>query len=64
MHDNIKIANIAIDKRNLNNLKEAINTIKKGNKTLIDTIGSGRLKDEKGNPLGGRVRKEGRSHGA
>jgi hypothetical protein len=47
MHDNIKIANIAIDKRNLNNLKEAINTIKKGNKTLIDTIGSGRLKDEK-----------------
>ena len=47
MHDNIKIANIAIDKRNLNNLKDAINTIKKGNKTLIDTIGSGRLKDEK-----------------
>ena len=47
MHDNIKTANIAIDKRNLNNLKEAINTIKKGNKTLIDTIGSGRLKDEK-----------------
>ena len=47
MHDNIKIANISIDNRNINNLKEAISTIKKGNKTLIDTIGSGRLKDEK-----------------
>jgi len=47
MHDNIKIANISIDNRNINNLKEAINTIKKGNKTLIDTISSGRLKDEK-----------------
>ena len=47
MHDNIKIANISIDNRNINNLKDAINTIKKGNKTLIDTISSGRLKDEK-----------------
>ena len=47
MHDNIKLANIYIDRRELNRLKDPINTIKKGNKTLIDTISSGRLKDEK-----------------
>ena len=47
MHDNIKIANICIDKRKLSDLKEPINTIKKGNKTIMDTISSGRLKDEK-----------------
>ena len=47
MHDNIKAANICIDKRKTNMLKEPIETIKKGNKTLIDTISSGRLKDEK-----------------
>ena len=47
MHNNIKSANILIDKKALAKLKEPINTIKKGNKTLIDTISSGRLKDEK-----------------
>ena len=47
MHDNIKLANIYIDKRKINDLKEPINTIKKGNKTIMDTITSGRLKDEK-----------------
>ena len=47
MHNNIKSANILIDKKDLAKLKEPINTIKKGNKTLIDTISTGRLKDEK-----------------
>ena len=47
MHDNIKIANICIDKKRLNDLKEPISAIKKGNKTIMDTITSGRLKDEK-----------------
>ena len=43
----IKKNNILIDKKDYAKLKEPINTIKKGNKTLIDTISSGRLKDEK-----------------
>ena len=47
MHDNIKLANIYIDKRRFNELKDPINTIKKGNQTIMDTISSGRLKDEK-----------------
>ena len=47
MHNNIKIANVLIDRRDFAKLKDSINTIKKGNKTLIDTISSGRLKDEK-----------------
>ena len=47
MHNNIKSANILIDRKDLSKLKEPINTIKKGNKTLIDTVSSGRLKDEK-----------------
>ena len=47
MHDNIKLANIYIDKGKMSELKEPINTIKKGNKTIMDTISSGRLKDEK-----------------
>ena len=46
MHNNIKTANIMIDRKEISKLKEPINTIRKGNKTLIDTIGSGRLKDE------------------
>ena len=47
MHNNIKSANIHIDKKELSKLKEPINVIRKGNNTLIDTISSGRLKDEK-----------------
>ena len=47
MHNNIKTANIFIDKKEIIKLKDPINTIKKGNKTLIDTISSGKLKDEK-----------------
>ena len=47
MHDNIELANIFINKRKISELKEPIDTIKKGNKTIMDTITSGRLKDEK-----------------
>ena len=47
MHNNIKTANILIDRRDLSRLKDPINTIKKGNKTIMDTVSSGRLKDEK-----------------
>ena len=46
MHNNIKTANILIDRRDLSRLKDPINTIKKGNKTIMDTVSSGRLKDE------------------
>ena len=45
MQDNIKMANILIDKRK--NLKDIINTLREGNNTLIDTINSGRLEDRK-----------------
>ena len=47
MHANIKSANIAIDRKDLASMKEPINTIRKGNNTLMETISSGRLKDEK-----------------
>ena len=47
MHNNIKSANVFIDRKEITKLKDPINTIRKGNKTLIDTISSGRLKDEK-----------------
>ena len=47
MHNNIKTANQFIDRKEISKLKDPINTIKKGNKTLMDTISSGRLKDEK-----------------
>ena len=47
MHNNIKSANLFIDRKEITKLKDPINTIRKGNKTLIDTISSGRLKDEK-----------------
>ena len=47
MHNNIKTANILINRRDLSRLKDPINTIKKGNKTIMDTVSSGRLKDEK-----------------
>ena len=47
MHNNIKSANILIDKKEISKLKDPINTIRKGKKTLMDTISSGRLKDDK-----------------
>ena len=47
MHDNIELANICIDKRKISELKGPIDIIKKGNKTIMETISSGRLKDEK-----------------
>jgi len=47
MHNNIKTANICIDRKEISKLKDPINTIRKGSKTLMDTISSGRLKDEK-----------------
>ena len=47
MHDNIELANICIDRRKLGELKAPIDIIKKGNKTIMETITSGRLKNEK-----------------
>ena len=46
MQENIKIANIFINKKEINRIREPINTLKKGNKTLIDTISTGRLRDD------------------
>ena len=46
MQENIKIANIFINKKEINRVREPINTLKKGNKTLIDTISTGRLRDD------------------
>lgn len=46
MQENIKIANICINKKEISRLREPINTLKKGNKTLIDTISTGRLRDD------------------
>ena len=47
MLDNIKIANIYIDNGDIKKLKEPIDIITKGNLSLMDTISSGKLKDEK-----------------
>ena len=47
MHDNIEKANLFIDSKEHAGLKDIINTLSKGNNTLIDTIRGGRLKDEK-----------------
>ena len=46
MQENIKIANIFINKKEINRVRQPINTLKKGNKTLIDTISTGRLRDD------------------
>ena len=46
MQENIKIANICINKKEISRVREPINTLKKGNKTLIDTISTGRLRDD------------------
>ena len=46
MQENIKLANIFINRKEINRVREPINTLKKGNKTLIDTISTGRLRDD------------------
>ena len=47
MHENIKKANIMINKRESYKIKDIVKTLKDGNKTIIGTIQSGRLKNEK-----------------
>lgn len=47
MHENIQIANLMLDNREVSGLKEVLTTLRNGNNTLIDTISGGRLKDEK-----------------
>ena len=47
MNENIKLANELIDLKDIDNLKDVLNTLNDGNNTLIDTITGGRLKDDK-----------------
>ena len=46
INKNIKLANIYINERKINELKDIINKLKNGNKTIIDTISSGNLQNE------------------
>ena len=46
INENIKLANIYINERKINELKDIINKLKNGNKTIIDTISSGNLQNE------------------
>ena len=47
MNENIKLANIYIDSKEVNKLEEIINVLKEGNNILKENIIGGRLKDEK-----------------